>query len=82
MPHKRNPWNFEHVKSLWKEFTPRILTHYLDQISEHQRDLTNSASSRFIPEIVAGLTAAHRSSDQVILPPRGGRANGCRPTST
>ena len=58
MPHKRNPWNFEHVKSLWKEFTPRIITHYLDQISEHQRDLTNSASSRFIPEIVAGLTAA------------------------
>ncbi|MGE5551650.1 MAG: lyase family protein [Bacteroidota bacterium] len=58
MPHKRNPWNFEHVKSLWKEFTPRILTHYQDQISEHQRDLTNSASSRFIPEIVAGLAAA------------------------
>lgn len=58
MPHKRNPWNFEHVKSLWKEFAPRILTHYLDQISEHQRDLTNSASGRFVPEIVAGFTAA------------------------
>ncbi|MGE5599007.1 MAG: lyase family protein, partial [Bacteroidota bacterium] len=58
MPHKRNPWNLEHVKSLWKEFAPRLLTHYLDQISEHQRDLTNSATSRFIPEIVAGFAAA------------------------
>lgn len=58
MPHKRNPWNFEHVKSLWKEFVPRMLTVYMDQISEHQRDLTNSASSRFIPEIVLGLALA------------------------
>lgn len=61
MPHKRNPWNFEHVKSMWKAFMPRLFTVYLDQISEHQRDLTNSASSRFLPEIAAGLAeAAHR----------------------
>ena len=58
MPHKRNPWNFEHVKSLWKTFMPRMMTVYMDQISEHQRDLTNSASSRFIVEIVAGLALA------------------------
>jgi adenylosuccinate lyase len=55
MPHKRNPWNFENVKSMWKEFMPRMVTVYMDQISEHQRDLTNSASSRFIPEILAGF---------------------------
>src|SRR3989338_669986 len=55
MPQKRNPINFENVKSLWKEFLPRIITIYMDQISEHQRDLTNSASSRFIPEILAAL---------------------------
>jgi len=55
MPQKRNPINFENVKSLWKEFMPRIITLYTDQISEHQRDLTNSASSRFIPEILAAL---------------------------
>ncbi|MBR9699863.1 adenylosuccinate lyase [Candidatus Woesearchaeota archaeon] len=55
MPHKRNPINFENVKSMWKEFMPRISTVYMDQISEHQRDLTNSASSRFVPEILAGL---------------------------
>ena len=58
MPQKRNPWNCEHVKSLWKAFAPRVLTFFLDQVSEHQRDLTNSASARFVPEFVAGLTAA------------------------
>jgi adenylosuccinate lyase len=58
MPHKRNPWNFEHVKSLWKEFVPRIVTRYQDQISEHQRDLTNSASGRFVVEIFAAFTLA------------------------
>jgi adenylosuccinate lyase len=58
MPQKRNPWNSEHVKSLWKAFSPRVATFYMDQISEHQRDLTNSASERFIVEYLAGLTAA------------------------
>ncbi|NLW47271.1 MAG: adenylosuccinate lyase [Firmicutes bacterium] len=57
MPQKRNPWNFEHVKSMWKEFMPRMITIYADQISEHQRDLTNSASGRFVPEIVVGFVA-------------------------
>jgi len=58
MPQKRNPWNCEHVKSLWKAFAPRVLTFFLDQISEHQRDLTNSASERFSVEFLAGLGAA------------------------
>jgi len=58
MPHKRNPINYENVKSLWKEFMPRMNTVYMDQLSEHQRDLTNSASSRFIPEIIVGLMEA------------------------
>ncbi|MDR1316948.1 MAG: adenylosuccinate lyase [Spirochaetales bacterium] len=58
MPQKRNPWNSEHVKSLWKAFSPRVMSFYMDQISEHQRDLTNSASSRFVGEYIAGFTAA------------------------
>ena len=63
MPHKRNPWNWEHVKSLWKAYAPRVMTFYMDQISEHQRDLTNSASSRFVTEYLAGYTAAvHRTA--------------------
>ena len=53
MPHKRNPINFENVKSMWKAFMPRMTSVYMDQISEHQRDLTNSASSRFNSELVA-----------------------------
>jgi len=51
MPQKRNPINFENVESLWKEFAPRMTTKYLDQVSEHQRDLTNSASQRYDAEI-------------------------------
>jgi len=62
MPQKRNPINFENVKSFWKEFMPRMMTIYMDQISEHQRDLTNSASSRFIPEI---MLAAVLSADRL-----------------
>jgi adenylosuccinate lyase len=58
MPQKRNPWNCEHVKSLWKAFSPRILSFYMDQISEHQRDLSNSASARFLADFIAGFAAA------------------------
>ncbi len=32
-----------------------MLTLYMDQVSEHQRDLTNSASSRFAPELMLAL---------------------------
>ncbi|HET8569223.1 MAG TPA: lyase family protein [Candidatus Limnocylindria bacterium] len=58
MPHKRNPVSFENVKSLWKAMAPRIVTTYMDQISEHQRDLTNSASQRFLGEILATVAYA------------------------
>ena len=66
MPHKRNPWNFENVKSLWKEFMPRMITVYSDQISEHQRDLTNSASQRFIPETVVALVGSIRRLQRIM----------------
>lgn len=60
MPQKRNPINFENVKSAWKEFMPRMVTIYMDQISEHQRDLTNSLSSRFLPEILVMFDSSIR----------------------
>ena len=66
MPHKRNPIHFEHVKSLWKTFMPRMTTGYMDQISEHQRDLTNSASARFYGEIVTALYLATRRLKRVL----------------
>lgn len=53
MPQKRNPINFENAKSCWKIVAPRIITVFMDQISEHQRDLTNSASARTYGEVVA-----------------------------
>ena len=66
MPHKINPKNFENVKSLWKAFMPRMATVYMDQISEHQRDLTNSASMRFFNELaVATFYATRRLKDAI-----------------
>jgi adenylosuccinate lyase len=62
MPHKVNPKDFENVKSLWKAYMPRLTTVLMDQISEHQRDLTNSASMRFVIEFVAAFAyAVYRS---------------------
>jgi len=65
MPHKRNPINFENVKSLWKTFMPRVITFNLDAISEHQRDLTNSASQRFVPELFLGLVSSAKRLNRV-----------------
>jgi adenylosuccinate lyase len=63
MPHKVNPKDFENVKSMWKAYMPRLLTVLMDQISEHQRDLTNSASMRFVMEHVAAFAyGIHRLS--------------------
>ncbi len=63
MPHKVNPKDFENVKSLWKAYVPRLQTVLLDQISEHQRDLTNSASMRFVTEFVTAFAyGVHRLS--------------------
>jgi adenylosuccinate lyase len=66
MPQKRNPWNSEHVKSLWKAFMPRVTTFFMDQISEHQRDLTNSASMRFIADYTTGFCLAVSRMTKVI----------------
>lgn len=57
MPQKRNPVSFENVESLWKILVGRIVTVFLDQISEHQRDLTNSASQRTYGEIICYVVA-------------------------
>ncbi|HOT62912.1 MAG TPA: lyase family protein [Treponemataceae bacterium] len=66
MPQKRNPWNSEHVKSLWKAFAPRAMTFFMDQISEHQRDLTNSASQRFVADYLAGFALAAARMKSVV----------------
>ncbi len=66
MPQKRNPINYEHIKSLWKTIQPRIQTVYMDQLSEHQRDLTNSASTRFYGDIPVGFFLALQRLKRVL----------------
>ena len=66
MPHKRNPINYENIKSMWKRTMPQMNTVYMDQISEHQRDLSNSASSRFIPEIITGFVLSVERLNRVL----------------
>lgn len=53
MPQKRNPWNLEHVCSLYKILQSRFQLLQIDLVTEHQRDLTNSASGRFYGEFFA-----------------------------
>ena len=59
---------------------PRLLTVLMDQISEHQRDLTNSASSRSsISSRRMSFTYCRRS---VRCPPQAGGAPGSPSYST
>lgn len=60
MPHKINPKDFENVKSSWKAYMPYMVTVLMDQISEHQRDLTNSMSGRFVTEFATAFAYAVR----------------------
>jgi len=60
MPQKRNPINFENAKSCWKIIAPRIVTVFMDQISEHQRDLTNSASARTYGEVITYVVSTSK----------------------
>jgi len=58
MAHKRNPWNFENVVSMHKQVLSQMVNANLNISSEHQRDLTDSANSRFyviVPAITANM---------------------------
>jgi adenylosuccinate lyase len=57
MAHKRNPLNFENVVSMSKQVTAQTLNANLNLSSEHQRDLTDSASSRFYTISVASVAS-------------------------
>ncbi len=65
MPHKKNPITFENVKSAWATFMPRMITAFENQISEHQRDLTNSMSQRYYPEVLVIFDRSVRSINKV-----------------
>ena len=53
MAHKRNPISFENVASLHKQVLAQQVNANQNMVSEHQRDLTDSASSRFYTVPVA-----------------------------
>jgi adenylosuccinate lyase len=57
MAHKRNPWNFENVISLSKQVTAQLVNANLNISSEHQRDLTDSASARFYGVVLASVAS-------------------------
>jgi adenylosuccinate lyase len=57
MAHKRNPKNFENIVSMSKQITAQIVNARLNISSEHQRDLTDSASSRFYAIVPASLAS-------------------------
>lgn len=73
MPQKRNPINFENVESAWKKFMPQMVTVYMDQISEHQRDLTNSLSQRYLPELLVAFDSSVRRLTRTLWDEKGRR---------
>jgi len=66
MAHKRNPWNFENVISLSKQVTAQLVNANLNISSEHQRDLTDSAASRFYSISLAAVAAMAKRLDMVM----------------
>lgn len=58
MAHKRNPMNFENAESLMHVVQALSFLSLLIQVSEHQRDLTNSAAARFLLQIPAILSSS------------------------
>ncbi len=58
MPQKRNPVGFENIESMAKLIHNRVGLLFADQISEHQRDLTSSATARTYVEILDYLVYA------------------------
>jgi adenylosuccinate lyase len=66
MAHKRNPWNFENVISMSKQVTAQTVNANLNLSSEHQRDLTDSASARFYGVVVASVASMAQRLDRVM----------------
>lgn len=57
MAHKRNPWNFENVISMSKQISGQLVSANQNLVSEHQRDLTDSASARFYGVVLASVAS-------------------------
>lgn len=66
MAHKRNPWNFENVISMNKQVLAQLVNAYQNLPSEHQRDLTDSASARYYGTIFAAVASMSQRLNKVM----------------
>lgn len=66
MAHKMNPWNFENLVSMHKLILSQSLNANLNIASEHQRDLTDSANSRFYVMVPAILANMARRANKIL----------------
>lgn len=66
MAHKRNPWNFENIIGMSKQVTAQLVNANLNISSEHQRDLTDSASSRFYTIVLASVASMSERMNRVM----------------
>lgn len=66
MAHKRNPWNFENVVSMSKQVVAQSVNANLNLSSEHQRDLTDSASARFYTIPLACVASMASRLDKIM----------------
>lgn len=66
MAHKRNPWNFENVVSMSKQVIAQTVNAQMNLTSEHQRDLTDSASSRFYTIVPASVASMASRLDRIM----------------
>jgi adenylosuccinate lyase len=66
MAHKRNPWNFENIISMNKQMTAQLINANLNIASEHQRDLTDSASTRFYSIVPASVASMAKRLNRVM----------------
>ncbi|MEK9196507.1 MAG: lyase family protein, partial [Patescibacteria group bacterium] len=66
MAHKRNPLNFENVVSMSKQVLGQMVSANLNISSEHQRDLTDSASARFYPIVLASVASMTKRLNNIM----------------
>jgi len=66
MAHKRNPWNFENVVSMNKQLLAQVMNANMNIASEHQRDLTDSASARFYPVALAAVASMSKRLNTIM----------------
>lgn len=66
MAHKRNPINFENVISMNKQVVAQTVNAIQNIASEHQRDLTDSASIRFYSIVPASIASMAKRLNKVM----------------